>query len=128
MNNQDKVIHTNRFRKPLNPVNPDVIDMPRQQRDNDVGGDNNMNDKFVTHTELELSNEKLLRSMDKHFNQIDNQFNQLEKKIDANKADTDLKFEQVNTKFEKQKVWFYGTAIGIVTATCTIVGLLIKFI
>lgn len=101
---------------------------PNNQVDNDGGGDNNMNDKFVTHTELELSNEKLLRSMDKHFKQIDNQFNQLEKKIDANKADTDLKFEQVNTKFEKQKVWFYGTAIGIVTATCTIVGLLIKFI
>ena len=87
-----------------------------------------MNDKdFVTHTELELSNEKLLRHMDEHFNQ-------LEKKIDANKADTDLKFESINTKFqevdtkfEKQKVWFYGTAIGIVTATCTIVGFLLKF-
>ena len=101
---------------------------PNSQADNDGGGDNNMNDKFVTHTELELSNEKLLRSMDKHFKQIDNQFNQLEKKMDANKADTDLKFEQVNTKFEKQKVWFYGTAIGIVTATCTIIGFLIKFL
>lgn len=91
-------------------------------------GDVNMDNKYVTHTELELSNEKLLRSMDEHFKQIDNHFNQLEKKMDANKADTDLKFEQVNTKFEKQKVWFYGTAIGIVTATCTIVGLLIKFL
>ena len=85
------------------------------------GGGGDMNDKdFVTHTELELSNEKLLRHMDEHFNQ-------LEKKIDANKADTDLKFESINTKFEKQKVWFYGTAIGIVTATCTIVGFLLKF-
>lgn len=87
-----------------------------------------MDNKYVTHTELELSNEKLLRSMDAHFKQIDDHFNQLEKKMDANKADTDLKFEQVNTKFEKQKVWFYGTAIGIVTATCTIVGFLIKFL
>lgn len=90
-------------------------------RYNNNGGGGDMNDKdFVTHTELELSNEKLLRHMDEHFNQ-------LEKKIDANKADTDLKFESINTKFEKQKVWFYGTAIGIVTATCTIVGFLLKF-
>ena len=87
-----------------------------------------MNDKYVTHTELELSNEKILRHIDDHFNQ-------LEKKIDANKADTDIKFESmntkfesINTKFEKQKVWFYGTAIGIVTATCTIIGLLLKLI
>ena len=92
------------------------------------GGGSDMDDKYVTHTELELSNEKLLRHIDEHFNR-------LEQKIDANKADTDrkfegvnTKFESINTKFEKQKVWFYGTAIGIVTATCTIVGFLIKFI
>ncbi|MCC4326477.1 hypothetical protein LMB33_05135 [Limosilactobacillus reuteri] len=78
------------------------------------------NKDFVTHAELELSNEKLLRH-------IDDQFNKLEKKIDANQAETNLKFESINTKFEKQKVWFYGTAIGIVTATCTIVGFLLKF-
>ncbi|PWT33874.1 hypothetical protein DKZ29_01720 [Limosilactobacillus reuteri] len=102
--------------------------VPPQRYNNGNGGGGNMNDKdFVTHTELELSNEKLLRHIDEHFNQ-------LEKKIDANKADTDLKFEgmnskfeSINTKFEKQKVWFYGTAIGIVTATCTIVGFLLKF-
>lgn len=85
------------------------------------GGGGNMDNKdFVTHAELELSNEKLLRH-------IDDQFNKLEKKIDANQAETNLKFESINTKFEKQKVWFYGTAIGIVTATCTIVGFLLKF-
>lgn len=100
--------------------NPNVIH-PSYFAAKESGGGGNMNDKdFVTHTELELSNEKLLRHMDEHFNQ-------LEKKIDANKADTDLKFESINTKFEKQKVWFYGTAIGIVTATCTIVGFLLKF-
>ena len=107
--------------------NPNVIH-PSYFAAKESGGGGNMDNKdFVTHTELELSNEKLLRHMDEHFNQ-------LEKKIDANKADTDLKFESINTKFqevdtkfEKQKVWFYGTAIGIVTATCTIVGFLLKF-
>lgn len=106
----------------------DSNDVPPLPPYNKLKGGENMENKYVTHTELELSNEKLLRSMDEHFKRIDNHFNQLEKKMDANKADTDLKFEQVNTKFEKQKVWFYGTAIGIVTATCTIVGFLIKFL
>ena len=86
------------------------------------GGGNNMNNKnFVTHTELELSNERLLRHMDEHFNQ-------LEKKIDKNQADNNVKFEKINTKFAEQKNWFYGTAITIVVATCTIVGFLIKFL
>jgi hypothetical protein len=106
-----------------------------QKKKGNGGGNMNRNNDFVTHTELELSNERLLRHLDEHFKQIDDHFkqvddhfNQLEKKMDANKADTDLKFEQVNTKFEKQKVWFYGTAIGIVTATCTIVGFLIHYL
>lgn len=105
------------------------VDSPFSPRyNNGNGGGGNMDNKdFVTHTELELSNEKLLRHMDERFNQ-------LEKKIDSNQAENNLKFENINTKFqevdtkfEKQKVWFYGTAIGIVTATCTIVGFLLKF-
>lgn len=100
-----------------------LVDNPPNYQDNDNGGDGNMknNKDFVTHTELELNNERLLRHLDE-------QFNKLEKKIDSNQAETNLKFESINTKFEKQKVWFYGTAIGIVTATCTIVGFLIKIL
>ena len=109
-------------------LNSKRVDKPVSPIDNgDNGGGGNMNNKFVTHTELELSNQKLLRH-------IDEKFNQLEKKIDANQSETNLKFENINTKFqevdtkfEKQKVWFYSTAIGIATATCTIVGFLIKF-
>lgn len=122
MNNKD-VLNLNDFRN-----NEDFV-LPQETRDNGGnGGENNMDDKYVTHTELELSNEKLLRHMDE-------QFSKLEKKMDANQSETNLKFERTNTKFEslntkleKQKVWFYGTAIGVVTATCTIVGFLIKFI
>lgn len=114
---------------PSNVVNMDDYNrktLVEKRRDN---GDGNMRrDDYVTHTELELSNERLLRH-------LDDRFNSLEKKIDSNQAETNLKFERINTKFqevdtkfEKQKVWFYGTAIGIITATCTIVGFLIKFL
>lgn len=127
MNNiqQGKLIYPNEFKK----LEIQDVVAPSKSRDNsEDGGGNNMDDKYVTHTELELSNEKLLRHMDEHFKQVDDHFNQLEKKMDANKADTDLKFEKVNTKFAEQKNWFYGTAITIVVATCTIVGFLIKFL
>ncbi len=114
---------------PSNVVNMDDYNrktLVEKRRDN---GDGNMRrDDYVTHTELELSNERLLRH-------LDDRFNSLEKKIDSNQAETNLKFENMNTKFqevdtkfEKQKVWFYGTAIGIITATCTIIGFLIKFL
>ena len=51
--------------------NPNVIH-PSYFAAKESGGGGNMNDKdFVTHTELELSNEKLLRHMDEHFNQLE---------------------------------------------------------
>ena len=103
MNEQHKIISMDKFQPGKR--SGSSLDMSYSSHDNNGRGDGKMNDKFVTHTELELSNEKLLRHIDDHFNH-------LEKKMDANKSDTDLKFEQVNTEFEKQKVWFYGTAIG----------------
>lgn len=114
---------------PSNVVNMDDYNRKTLVEKRRDSGDGNMRrDDYVTHTELELSNERLLRH-------LDDRFNSLEKKIDSNQAETNLKFENMNTKFqevdtkfEKQKVWFYGTAIGIVTATCTIVGFLIKFL
>ncbi|WP_443484561.1 hypothetical protein [Limosilactobacillus reuteri] len=99
------------------------VDSPFSPRyNNGNGGGGNMNDKdFVTHTELELSNEKLLRHMDEHFNQ-------LEKKIDANKADTDLKFESINTKFEKQQVWIIKELAATAIFIVTILGFLITIL
>lgn len=96
---------------------------PSQPHDNGgTGGNGNMNnDKYVTHTELELSNQKMLRHMD-------GKFNQLEKKIDTNQTEANSKFESINTKFEEQKVWLLkelsATAIFIVT----ILGFLISII
>lgn len=108
--------------------NSESIVPPSKKQDNNGNGGGTMDNKYVTHTELELSNERLLRHMDERFSN-------LAKKIDDNQAETNLKFEKVNTKFqeadtklEKQKVWFYGTGIVIVTAICTIVGFLIKIL
>lgn len=96
-----------------------------KSRYNNGGGDDNMNkNPYVTHQELELSNERLLRHIDQRFNDIDKRFDNIDLKF----KEVDLKFEKVNTKFEKQKVWFLTTAISIVAATCTIVGFLLKFI
>lgn len=99
------------------------VDSPFSPRyNNGNGGGGNMDNKnFVTHTELESSNEKLLRHMDEHFNQ-------LEKKIDANKADTDLKFESINTKFEKQQVWIIKELAATAIFIVTILGFLITIL
>lgn len=101
-------------------ISPNNLPKSSRRNNNGDGGEPPMA-KYVTHEELELNNQKMLREMDK-------QFSSLDKKLDNMSSNTDLKFEQINTKFEKQKVWFFGTAITIITATCTIIGFLIKFI
>lgn len=117
----------------VNQVKPGTLPIKNNLRDNSGGGEPPMDkDKYVTHQELELSNEKMLRhidnkfadmqsKMDNKFANMQNQFRDIDKKID-------LTNEKINTKFEKQKVWFYGTGIAIVSITCTIIGFLIKFI
>lgn len=111
---------------------PKDLKKPSRLSDNNGGGEPPMDNKYVTHQELELSNEKMLRhidnkfadmqsKMDNKFANMQNQFCDIDKKID-------LTNEKINTKFEKQKVWFYGTGIAIVSITCTIIGFLIKFI
>lgn len=120
-----------------NPVNFSKIDTPFQTRDNSSnGGEPPMDkDKYVTHEELELSNEKILHRMDnqfaelrqdlnKEFRNIDQRFND----VDRHFNDVDKRFEQVNTKFEKQKVWFYGTGIAIVSFTVAILSFLIPYL
>ncbi|MDB6257681.1 hypothetical protein ODU75_00405 [Lactobacillus amylovorus] len=83
--------------------------------------------KYVTHEELELSNQKILREMDKQFNSLDKKLDKMSANTDIKSEQINTKFEQVNTKFEKQKVWFFTTGISIVVASCTIIGFLIKF-
>lgn len=83
--------------------------------------------KYVTHEELELSNQKILREMDKQFNSLDKKLDKMSANTDIKSEQINTKFEQVNTKFEKQKVWFFTTGISIVVVSYTIIGFLIKF-
>ena len=119
-------LHTLKNAKNTGVVQGTVVDKFNKKKDNSCGGEPPMDKtRYVTHEELELSNEKLLHHIDIKFAEIQNQmntkFNEIDKKID-------LTNEKINTKVENQKVWFYGTGIAIVSITCTIIGLLIKFI
>lgn len=128
----------------VNQVKPGTLPIKNDLRDNSGGGEPPMDkDKYVTHEELnhaidnvdnkiDLSTEKLLHKMDNHFaemqKQMDNKLNEIDRRIDQASSQSSQNFEKINTKFEKQKVWFYGTGIAIVSVTCTVIGFLIKFI
>lgn len=100
---------------------------PPRSNDNDSDGGEPPMAKYVTHDELELSNQKILCEMDKQFNSLDKKLDKMSANTDIKSEQINTKFEQVNTKFEKQKVWFFTTGISIVVASCTIIGFLIKF-
>lgn len=81
-----------------------------------------MDNKYVTHEELNLTTEKILHQMDNRFNETDKKIDNGFANVDNKFENINTKFENINTKFEKQKVWF------LTTAACTIIGFLIKFI
>lgn len=126
---------TNNIRSlyPEKTINPKDLNRSSKLSDNNGnGGEPPMDNKYVTHQELELSNEKMLRHIDNKFadmqSQMDNKFANMQNQFRDIDKKIDLTNEKINTKFEKQKVWFYGTGIAIVSITCTIIGFLIKFI
>lgn len=94
--------------------NPNEFVTPRKTSDNNGNGGGNMDNKYVTHTELELSNQKLLRHMDE-------QFNKLDKKLDANQVKNDIKFEE-------QKVWLFKELAATAIFIITILGFLITLL
>lgn len=66
----------------LHIVKGNTIDQSSNFRDNGNGGEPPMDkDKYVTHTELELSNEKLLRHIDNRFAEMDKRFAELNNNI-----------------------------------------------
>lgn len=121
-----------------------LVEASNKKSDNSGGGEPPMDkDKYVTHEELDhaidnvssevkLSTEEMLHKMDNHFaemqSKMDNKFANMQNQFRDIDKKIDLTNEKINTKFEKQKVWFYGTGIAIVSITCTIIGFLIKFI
>ena len=108
-------------------INLNNLPKPPRSNDNDGDGGEPPMAKYVTHEKLELSNQKILREMDKQFNSLDKKLDKMSANTDIKSEQINTKFEQVNTKFEKQKVWFFTTGISIVVASCTIIGFLIKF-
>lgn len=94
-----------------NPAKSSNIDMPSKTRDNSSnGGEPPMDkDKYVTHEELELSNEKMLHH-------IDNQFSNLRQ--DMKDMKIDLNHVKDTADFNKEKInWVLYTAVGGVFVT-----------
>lgn len=101
------------------PIESDLQVLYNKGGDSSDGGGGNMNNDYVTHPELKLSEEKTQRKLDNldnkitqvdnkldyKFNQldnkIDNKFNELDKKIDS-------KFDLLNSKLDAQNklIWW----------------------
>lgn len=74
------------------------------------GGGGNMNDKYVTHQEL------------------DNAVDRLSHKMDLMEAHIDTKFANVDTKFAEQESKFFKNMMVVASISIAIIGLLIKFL
>lgn len=85
--------------------------IPFNRNNNGNGGEPPM-DKYVTHKELELSNEKLLHHIDNRFNEMDKHFNKLELEMN------DVK-NTVNTNKEKINWVLYSVIGGIIIGVLT---------
>ena len=101
------------------PIESDLQVLYNKGENSSGGGGGNMNNDYVTHPELKLSEEQTQRKLDKldndiakvddkldyKFNQldnkIDNKFNELDKKIDS-------KFDLLNSKLDAQNklIWW----------------------
>lgn len=113
MSKKDNVIIPTAFTD-VNHADPGTLPTNRHISDNDGTGGGNMNDKYVTHEELELSNEKILHHIDNKFAEMDKRFAEIDKKIDLNT-------EKVNTKFANQKVWIILTLISVFASAAGII-------
>lgn len=100
---------------------------PSRLSDNNGGGEPPMDNKYVTHQELELSNEKLLHHMDNKFAEMQQQMNQRFNEVDKHFNDLELKVNDVKNTANnnKEKInWLLYTAIGgiIISVITTIIS------
>ena len=103
-----------------NEVTPGAsVDTYSKILDNDGGGEPPMDNKYVTHQELELSNEKLLHHIDNRFNDMDKNFNKVELEINDLKNTANTNKEKIN--------WVLYTLIGGIIAS-VLTTLITKFI
>lgn len=83
-----------------------------KKRDNGGTGGGNMNDRYVTHEELNHAIQILNDKVDLSTEEIKHQI--------------DLKHEQTNTKFANQRVWIILTMISVFASAAGIVSLLLN--
>lgn len=109
-------------------INPKDLNRSSKLSDNNGnGGEPPMNNKYVTHQELELSNEKLLHHMDNKFAEMQQQMNQRFNEVDKHFNDLELKVNDVKNTANnnKEKInWLLYTAIGgiIISVITTIIS------
>ena len=98
---------------------------------NGNGGEPPMDNKYVTHKELELSNEKLLHHIDNRFNEMDKHFNKLELEINDVKNTTNANINDVKNTADtnKEKInWILYSVIGgiVISVFTTLITNLFK--
>lgn len=106
---------------------PKDLKKPSRLSDNNGGGEPPMDNKYVTHQELELSNEKLLHHMDNKFAEMQQQMNQRFNEVDKHFNNLELKVNDVKNTANnnKEKInWLLYTAIGgiIISVITTIIS------
>ena len=106
---------------------PKDLKKPSRLSDNNGGGEPPMDNKYVTHQELELSNEKILHHIDNKFAEMQQQMNQRFNEVDKHFNDLELKVNDVKNTANnnKEKInWLLYTAIGgiIISVITTIIS------
>lgn len=93
-----------------------------------------MDNKYVTHQELELSNEKILHHIDNKFAEINNNFVDMQRQMDGRFNEVDKQFNKLELKINdvkntanhnKEKInWLLYTAVGgiIISVITTIIS------
>ncbi len=104
-----------------------LVEASNKKSDNSGGGEPPMDNKYVTHQELELSNEKLLHHMDNKFAEMQQQMNQQFNEVDKHFNDLELKVNDIKNTANnnKEKInWLLYTAIGgiIISVITTIIS------
>lgn len=76
-------------------TSPDVVPFPPRYNNGSNGGNGDMNkrDDFVTHSELNLTKEKLSHQIDNRFDELDKHITELGRKIDITRSELSGKID-----------------------------------
>lgn len=124
-----KVLHPNKT------INPKDLNRSSKLSDNNGnGGEPPMENKYVTHQELELNTEKMLHHIDNKFAEMQQQMNQRFNEVNKHFDDVDKNFNSLELKVNdvkntannnKEKInWLLYTAVGgiVISVITTIIS------